>query len=79
MSIKHELLKLIPDSIYLRIVYKKMMGKTLNLRNPETFSEKLQWLKLHDRNPLYTTLVDKYAVKKVGLLTKLVIRMLYRL
>ena len=40
-----------------------MMGKTLNLRNPETFSEKLQWLKLHDRNPLYTTLVDKYAVK----------------
>ena len=63
MSIKHELLKLIPDSIYLRIVYKKMMGKTLNLRNPETFSEKLQWLKLHDRNPLYTTLVDKYTVK----------------
>lgn len=63
MSIKHELLKLIPDSIYLRIVYKKMMGKKLNLRNPETFSEKLQWLKLHNRNPLYTTLVDKYAVK----------------
>lgn len=63
MSIKHELLKLIPDSIFLRIMYKKMMGKKLNLRSPETFSEKLQWLKLHNRNPLYTTLVDKYAVK----------------
>ncbi len=35
-----------------------------NLKNPQLFNEKLQWLKLHDRNPLYTTLVDKYAVKK---------------
>ena len=63
MSIKHELLKIIPDSIYLRYAYKKLMGKNLNLRKPKTFNEKLQWLKLHDRNPLYTTLVDKYAVK----------------
>ena len=34
-----------------------------NLANPRTFNEKLQWLKLHDRNPLYNTLVDKYRVK----------------
>ena len=39
------------------------MHKTLNLKNPRTFNEKLQWLKLNDRNPLYTTLVDKYEVK----------------
>lgn len=36
----------------------------MNLENPQTFNEKLQWLKLHDRNPLYTTLVDKYRVKE---------------
>lgn len=40
------------------------MGKELDLNNPETFNEKLQWLKIHNRNPLYTTMVDKYAVKK---------------
>ena len=41
-----------------------MRGRPLNLENPTTFNEKIQWLKLHDRNPLHTTLVDKYAVKK---------------
>lgn len=39
------------------------MGKKLDLDNPRTFSEKLQWLKLYDRRPEYTTMVDKYAVK----------------
>ena len=37
--------------------------KKLNLDHPVTYNEKLQWLKLHDRNPLYRTLVDKYKVK----------------
>ena len=40
------------------------MGYKLNLDTPQNFSEKIQWLKLFNRNPLYTTLVDKYAVKK---------------
>ena len=39
------------------------MGKKLNLDNPQTFNEKLQWLKLNDRKPQYTLMVDKYAVK----------------
>jgi len=39
-------------------------GMDLNIDNPRTFNEKLQWLKLHDRNPLYTKLVDKYEVKE---------------
>ncbi len=43
--------------------WKRCMGYPLNLDNPQTFNEKLQWLKLHDHNPLYTTLVDKYRVK----------------
>lgn len=62
--IKNQLLHFLPDSLYLRYVYWRCMGKWLNLSNPQTFNEKLQWLKLHDRNPLYTMLVDKYAVKK---------------
>jgi len=39
------------------------MGKKLDLTHPVSFSEKIQWLKLYDRNPLYTSLVDKYKVK----------------
>lgn len=54
----------IPDNIYLKIKFKKHMGYPLNLKNPKTFNEKLQWLKLHDRKSIYTTMVDKYAVKK---------------
>lgn len=53
----------IPDSIYLRIMFYLYMGKRLNLHNPKTYSEKLQWLKLYNRNPEYTLMVDKYAVK----------------
>lgn len=39
-------------------------GGRLNLKNPKTYNEKLNWLKLYNRNPLYTTLVDKFAVKE---------------
>lgn len=48
----------------LKKMFKERVGYELDLENPQTFNEKLQWLKLHDHNPLYTTLVDKYAVKK---------------
>lgn len=53
----------LPDKLYLKLLYRFKMGRRLNLRNPQTFSEKLQWLKLYDRNPQYTQMVDKYAVK----------------
>ena len=52
------------DEKYLSMMYKKMLNKTLNLKNPVTFNEKLQWLKLNDRNPKYIRLVDKYEVKE---------------
>lgn len=52
------------DEAYLRKMYRARMGRPLNLDNPQLFSEKLQWLKLHDRNPLYTQLVDKYRVRE---------------
>ena len=55
--------KYIPDKIYLKILYKKLMNERLNLKTPHTFNEKLQWLKLYDRKNIYTTMVDKYEVK----------------
>lgn len=51
------------DETYLKLMYYFQMGKRLNLKNPVTYSEKLQWLKLYDRNPKYTLMVDKLAVK----------------
>ncbi len=55
----------LPDDIYLKLLFKAKKGKTLNLENPVTFNEKLQWLKLYDRNPRYTSLVDKITAKEV--------------
>ena len=54
----------ISDEKYLKIRYRATFGKKLNLKNPQTFNEKLQWLKLYDRKPEYTKMVDKYEVKK---------------
>lgn len=56
--------KMLPDSLYLKLLYKTMTGKKLNLKNPQTFNEKLQWLKLHDRKSIYTTMADKYLAKE---------------
>lgn len=56
-------LPFLPDRIRIRIVWNQSMDYPLNLKHPVTFNEKLQWMKLYDRNPLYTQLVDKYAVK----------------
>ena len=56
--------KKIPDELYLKLRYKARLGKDLNLSEPQGFNEKLQWLKLYDRNPIYTTMVDKEAVKQ---------------
>ena len=54
----------LPDKIYLKLKFKLLMGKKLNLKNPKTFNEKLQWLKLYDRKDIYTKMVDKYEAKE---------------
>lgn len=56
---------LLPDSVYLKMRYKEVFGESLNLNNPQKFSEKIQWLKLHDRKTFYKDLVDKYKVKPI--------------
>ena len=62
-NLKSEIKKHIPDSIILRYGFKKILGRRLDLKCPKTLNEKLQWLKIYDRKPIYTTMVDKYAVK----------------
>lgn len=61
---RREVFNWMSDEQYLKTAYKICMGSELDLEDPKTYNEKLQWLKIHDRNPLYTTLVDKYEVKK---------------
>lgn len=59
------IIKLCSDKMYVYVKwYGRRMPYRLNLKNPQTFNEKLQWIKLYDHNPLYTTLVDKYRVKE---------------
>lgn len=55
---------LIPDKPYLQMMYWLNMGKKLDLKNPKTFNEKLQWLKLYNHNPAYTVMVDKVKAKE---------------
>lgn len=53
------------DEEYLKRLFKIKLGYDLDFFNPVTFNEKLQWLKVYDRNPQYTNLVDKYEAKSV--------------
>lgn len=63
--------KLIPDEKYIKYKFKKYFGYELDLKNPRTINEKLQWLKLYDRTSLHTKCADKFEVreyveKKIG-------------
>lgn len=57
-------LRFIPDKAYIQLYYFSRFKYFANLNTPKTYNEKLNWLKLYDHNPLYTTLVDKYEVKE---------------
>lgn len=57
--------KWMSDEQYLCLLYKSIMHKKLNLKNPTTFNEKLQWLKINDKNPKYVSLVDKISAKQI--------------
>lgn len=54
---------ILPEKTYLRLMFRWKLGYKLNLKNPKTFNEKLNWLKLYNRHPEYTMMVDKYKVK----------------
>jgi hypothetical protein len=64
-KVLHRIAPLIKDDeLYVKLDYFFAFKKKLDLSNPQTFSEKLQWLKLNDHNPAYTMMVDKYSVKE---------------
>lgn len=52
------------DEYFIRIRYRTRLGKKINLDYPRKFNEKLEWLKLHDRNPVYTQMADKFLVRE---------------
>jgi len=56
--------RILPDRLFLKIEFKLRTGSKLNIDSPKSFNEKLQWLKLYDRRPEYTMMVDKYEVRK---------------
>ena len=64
-NISYKFFNLLPDKLFIQLKFFKNFHRLPNLKNPKTFNEKLQWLKLYDRNPYYTKLVDKYEVKKI--------------
>jgi len=55
----------IPDKEFLEICFPAWLGYPLNLDNPKTFNEKIQWLKLYAREDYYTRIVDKYEAKLI--------------
>ena len=61
---RRDLLKFLSDKAFIKAVYRAKFGKKLNLKNPKTFNEKLQWLKLNDKDPKYAKMVDKYEAKR---------------
>ncbi len=60
----HSLSTLLSDKLYLQLKYYKHFRRWIHFNTPSTFNEKLQWLKIHDRRPVYTTMVDKLAVRQ---------------
>jgi len=52
-----------PDDKYLKLLFRGILGRSLNLDSPTSYSEKVQWLKLHDKNPIFPKLCDKYSVR----------------
>lgn len=62
-ELAYKLLTLTSDRLFIKIKYYIRLNKIPNLDKPKTFNEKLQWLKLNDRRPIYTTMVDKYRVR----------------
>lgn len=63
-TLRFKLFRLLPDKLYLKLKFRLIFKKKLSFENPSTYNEKLQWLKLYDRKPDYTKMVDKYEVRK---------------
>ncbi len=58
------MLSWISDKKYLSFLFRVRCHQKMNWENPQTFNEKMQWLKIYDRKDIYTTMVDKYEAKR---------------
>lgn len=54
----------LPDKLYLSVLFRLRLGRWINWKNPQTYNEKLQWLKLHNKKAEYARMVDKYEAKQ---------------
>jgi hypothetical protein len=61
--LKWKIARFLPDTVFVAIKYRMSLKKKLNLKDPKTYNEKLQWLKIYDRQKIYTKFVDKYEVR----------------
>ena len=59
-----KILKFFPDKLFLQVYFLKNMKRFINFKSPKTFNEKIQWMKVYDRKPLYTKIADKYEVRE---------------
>lgn len=59
----YRIMRIVPDRLFVKMVYRAHFGKKLNLSTPDSFNEKLQWLKLNYRDDRMPLLVDKIQVK----------------
>lgn len=59
-----KLLNWMPDRLYLSALWRAYFHKKLDWKNPRSFNEKIQWLKVYDHNPIYAVYADKYAVRQ---------------
>jgi hypothetical protein len=57
-------MRFVPDELMIKLQYKIKLGRTLNLKEPRRYTEKLQWYKLYYRNPLMVQCADKYCVRE---------------
>lgn len=62
--ISRNIARLLPDKLYFSIKFRTHMGYWMDWEDPQTFNEKIQWLKVYDRHPEYTKMVDKVSAKE---------------
>lgn len=63
--IRTKVLRILSDKAYIKLMFRIRVGKHLNLKNPKSFNEKLQWLKLYNRKDIYREMADKYKVREI--------------
>ena len=55
---------ILPDKMFLSLLFRVRMGFWMDWKNPKTFNEKLNWLKIHNRKPIFSVMADKVRAKE---------------